>query len=114
MRKLIGGLAVVLGLAALLVGCSGGNEQSVINPETTRVSYDMSTVTTVGNRSYIPINSGGKPSDNPSSILLILKAFEDAHPELEIVDWKIEKQQVAHATSQKIFGIWVEHRPKER
>jgi len=113
MRKLICGLAVMLVLTVVLVGCSGGVEQSVINPETTQVSYDMSTVITVGNRSYIPINSGGNPSDNPSSILLILKAFEDVHPELEIVGWEIEKQQKARFTSAKIFGIWVEHKLKD-
>lgn len=106
-------------ILVIATGCVGnnqsGNNQSVVNtnPETTQVSYDMSLVITVGNRSYIPINEFGKPGDDPSSILFILEAFEDTHPELEVIGWEIDKQQRAHYTSPKIFGIWVDHRLSE-
>ncbi len=109
-------LLFALGVAILLlalVSCAG-EKPSVVNPSTTQVAYDFSAVVTVGNRSFIPINKVGKPSDNPSLILNILKEFEKEHPGIEIVDWKIEKEQDSYSASDKIFGIWVDHRPKSQ
>ena len=111
-------IATLIFLATLAGSCSASNgpgDSSVIDdsPEATQVSYDMSSVITERNRSYIPINIAGKPSDDPSSMLRIVNAFEDAHPELEIVRWWIEKRQAAYTTSSRIYGIWVDHKPRE-
>lgn len=112
LQKRVGTLILALVIVGLFIGCSSDESSSVINPKTTLVSYDLSVVITVGDRSYIPINKKGEPADNPSEILLILKAFEDIHPELEIVDWKIESRQRTHGATPRIFGIWVDHKPK--
>jgi len=105
-------LIVAALLAAIIVGCGEGRP-SVVDPQTTRVTYDLSVVVTVGDRSYIPINQGGRPGDTPSFILNILKAFEDENPQFEILNWKIEKHQGSSGAEGYIFGLWVDHRPKQ-
>ena len=111
MKKRIGVLVVAFVLGVLVVGC-GSEGLSVIKSETTEIVYDLSVVTTVGDRSYIPLNIFGNPEDHTRELLLVLQVFEDAHPELEVIGWRIEKQQVARATPAKIFGIWVDHKPR--
>lgn len=82
------------------------------------IDPDFSVVKTVGNHSYIPLNIQAEnvgseiPSDHVVEILNVLDAFESAHPELEIIGWSIEKNQPAHGTPGVIFGLWVNHRPK--
>lgn len=114
-------ILLLIPLAMLLFSaCGAENPPSVVSPTTTQVTYDLSLVITVGNHSWIPIHKYGNPGNDPSFILHILKAFEDAHPELEVVPggWKIEKQQqtggYANSVSATIFGIWVDHKLKDR
>lgn len=71
-------------------------------------------ITTVGNLSYITLGLGGIPSEHLSEIFQARLDFERLYPELEIVDWDIDKQQYAHFTQARIYGIWVEHRPKQK
>ncbi|MBI2450107.1 MAG: hypothetical protein HYV47_01065 [Candidatus Nealsonbacteria bacterium] len=111
MRKL--GAAVYLLFIILLIaftGCGPSTLKPPVELEPGEQQYDMSVVQTIGNRSYIPLNISGNPSEHISTILGVLTAFENAHPELEIVSWYIEKQQKAYITSNYIFGIWVDHR----
>jgi hypothetical protein len=68
---------------------------------------------TVGNHSYIYINKDGKPGEKAEMILLLLDSFEKAHPELEVTGWKIDKQPQAYGTPSFIFGMWIDHRPRQ-
>ena len=113
MRKKI--VLVLLGLVSLgmVVGiaCRSVSAPSVINPDTTQIRFDLSVVITEGNHSWIPIGNLEKNvGDNPSLILKIVRAFEDAHPELETTNWKIQQRYMVTV----IEGIWIDHRPKER
>lgn len=101
-------------LSTASFGCGSHASPSVLRKDRTvdTTEYNMDVAVTIGNRSYIPINQDGAPSDNVDMILRVLGAFEKAHPELTVTDWKIEKQQKAYTTGEKIFGIWVDHRPK--
>jgi hypothetical protein len=69
---------------------------------------------TVGNHTYIPLYIGGKPHNHASDILTDLNAFEQEHPELELTSWNIEKVQYAHGVDEYIYGLWVNHRPREK
>lgn len=84
-------------------------------------SYDMKAVETVGNHSWMPLNINSRTSDhNPQPaeyrlfILSALLAFEKEHPELEVVSWKIEQHQYAVTTESVIYGLWIDHRPREQ
>ena len=79
---------------------------------------------TTGNHSYIRINNSDlskrlyQPIETPNNysavILDVIDRFEKKHPELEVPPgaWKIEKQQGANNTPNKIFGLWIDHRPR--
>ena len=111
--KVLVGMALVL-FAVSFVAC-GSKGPSIIRSQSQIIenfSYDMSVITTVGNRSYIPINIGGRPDQNVALILGVLKKFEE-EKQVEVVSWQVDKRQVGYATSAKIFGIWIEHRPKK-
>lgn len=103
----------VLILAVLVVGCGGGSKPVSAVKALPADAYDMSVVVTVGNHSYIPINLDGRPDQQVGVILGTLQAFESTHPNLEVTGWQIEKEQRAYNTSDYIFGMWVDHRPKK-
>lgn len=118
-------IAVVLAVVALMcVGCDNektvGDGSVLTVPAESGVSgpvhfnYDTSKVATRGNRSYLPLELAGNPHGHVSVILGALEAFEKAHPELEITEWKIEKQQRAYLKSPYIFGIWIDHRRRRQ
>lgn len=77
--------------------------------------YDMTKVFMRENRSYMPLNIAGNPNEHAHAIEILnaLEAFEEEYPNKKIVYWVIEKQQGAHYTSPYIFGIWIDHQPKE-
>ena len=105
-------------LPLLMVGCErSGSECIVIEPRIEEskeqpVRYDLTHALTVGNHSWLPINLSGKPANRAREILGLLDAFERAHPELVVGSWAVEKQQSSKTTSNEIFGLWVNHRPK--
>ena len=109
MRNLLVAVVVIASLFAL-VGCDEGSTPvSVMKDGQTR--YDMTVCVTNGNNSYIPLNFYRcDPDEKVQEILGALKAFEEAHPDLEVVYWSVEKQQWAHATTARVSGIWVHHR----
>ena len=96
----------------------------------TEKSYDevidvwLNLTLTTGNHSYVQINiidlptrfhgRGENPHNYYALILDIINGFEKKHPELEVPPgaWKIEKQQGANNTPNKIFGLWIDHRPR--
>lgn len=74
------------------------------------ISFNKDKVITIGNHSYIPLNLAGDPDEYAEVILNVLKQFESAHPEFEISDWKIEKQQSTEDRTDRIFGLWIDHK----
>lgn len=117
MRRLNVVLSLVVLFMVLLVGGGCANQEnapSALREQSISAeSYNVSVVRTAGNYSYIPLNISGRASDHVGEILGVLNAFEKAHPELEIIDWDIEKQQNAYITGSYTYGIWVFHRPKK-
>lgn len=102
-------IAIILGLD----GC-GNSEPSVLPGSasaTKKVAPDFSSVETVGNHSYLPINRGVNADSMASEILRMLDAFEKFHPELKVTSWSIEKQQDAYLTGRYVYGLWVNHEP---
>jgi len=106
------------------------NPKTTANPERTREIYDVSaavadllgavftdldtvTAVTVGNKSYIPVDSQGNLGGDSLEVLLLLGEFEDAYPELEITGWVVEERQDMTLMSPIIFGIWVDHKPRD-
>ncbi|TSC91780.1 MAG: hypothetical protein CEN90_244 [Parcubacteria group bacterium Licking1014_17] len=113
----------VLGVYILLlsVSCGPTPPTVLITTSQTETKVNLDAAITIGNHTWLPLNlEQGKPFGEPArpinhvlDILNILKAFEDAHPELETTGWFIEKEQRASGTMRNIFGIWVDHRPKQ-
>ena len=108
-------------ICVLIVGCEerfvdrsiqvkGATVKEAIVQETT---FDLSKVVTVGNRSWVPLNLPGSPQEHAKEILDFLKYFEDKK-EVEVVDWKIDKQQSAQGAGEKTFGLWLDHRPRQK
>jgi len=77
-------------------------------------SFNPLVCRTVGNHSFVYINKDGNPWDNPTRILILLDVFEKAHPELEMTNWHIEKQQGAYITPAWVSGVWIDHKPKPK
>lgn len=73
--------------------------------------YNLSVVTTKGNHSYIPLNRDGLPSKYVNEILGVVSAFENAHPELEVVSFAVDQQAVGNVCD-SVYGLWLHHRPK--
>lgn len=82
---------------------------------------------TIGNHTYISLYIGGIPHKKVSDILIALQEFEQAHPELEVTSWNIEKHIQNICTSPPsiytqgqselnyyIDGLWINHRPREK
>ena len=74
--------------------------------------YEPSQITTVGNHTYININTNEYPANRINEILELLAAFEKNHPDLQITNWHIQEQNVGPHYYQKVFGIWIDHRPR--
>jgi hypothetical protein len=73
-------------------------------------AYDLSVAISVGNHTYLPINREDvTPSKMAKEILDLLSEYETAHPDLIVDSWMIEKKQQAHGSTDKVFGIWVNH-----
>ena len=106
-------LALALMVAPFITAaCGEAAQPSVIqstNVTQTQV-IDLGVVTTVGDHSYIPFNLDGDASQHVSEILSVLAAFEKAHPDWEITNWKVEEQHHAYFTGEHLYGIWVDHR----
>src|SRR4051812_21568456 len=83
-------LALVL-IGCGLAGCDKGNEKVIKE-------------STVGHRSFIPLNIQGDPAERNEEILTAIKQFEDGHPGLEVLGWKPE------VSGDKIRGLWVKHK----
>lgn len=64
-------------------------------------------LTTIGNLTFIPLNSRWGSLMNPDFILRIVERFEQTHPQLTIVG-------PPSVSEKKEFpGLWIYHRPKK-
>ena len=111
--------AVVMVTCVLIGGCDGspGDQAIHVKGKETEVvqetTFDLAKVVTVDNRSWVPLNLPGDPQDHAQAILSFLKYFEQ-EKKVEIVDWKIDKQQHAYTVHEKVFGLWIDHRPRQK
>ena len=99
-------------------GCENYNHESSIeiydSSETQpEINLNKEKIITIGDHSYVPINLWGTPDEHAETILNIIKQFENIHQELEVTDWKVEKEQGAWGASNLIFGIWIDHKPRK-
>ena len=71
-------------------------------------------VITVGDHTYIEFKEPipGDANENARKILQILDDFKTSHQDLEVMSWKIQDIKYGYATAARIFGIWVDHKPK--
>lgn len=114
-------LAVLTLVVITLCGCQpsssvirlGQEAEKNPTPIQQTIVFDSSNTITVGNNSWVAINIFDTPAKDATLILEILDKFEKTHPELIVLDWKIEKNQDTHGTSAYIFGLWIHHKPKQ-
>lgn len=105
-------------LLLTIVGCESPQplpsviQSSAVMTKAPTVVFDQSNTLTIGNDTYININRMYRRDlpDYAITILQPIKAFENAHAELEIIDWKIEKAGEAYSVF--VYGFWISHRPK--
>ena len=121
--RIISALVVVIALLGPLAMCGCENSLPpvtvVVVPATSPqqpapqavVTFDLTKATTKGDCTWLPIEMYGDPARYVDLILDLREAFKKAHPELEMTNWHIEKQQRAHGTPSYIFGLWIDHRP---
>jgi len=87
------------------------------------ISYQSDAVVTVGDHSYIPISPSLHRSESvwsesfPQTILELIDAFEQDHPELNVTGWELltHVHGVAHTgtyTSTRVLGIFLDHQPR--
>jgi len=84
-----------------------------LGDDRTQMSFDLSVAVTLGNHTYIPLNvKNAMPKDYVEVILELLDTFERAHPELEMISWKVEWHPSTYDLYPYIYGIWIDHRPR--
>jgi len=101
---------VLFAIAVFFAACS---YELVVDAQPHDASPYMTEIATNGDHSYIPINLEANISDEYPLILNILALFELEHPNLEVVDWKLQYKDSANSSYSYIYGIWIDHRPKE-
>lgn len=76
-------------------------------------------VNTIGNSTYISIELIGTPWRNQGTLLRAKCAFEQLHPDWEVTLGYIDARHSTGQPSQlqtgdKIYGIWLDHKPKNK
>lgn len=71
----------------------------------------MKEVTTIGNHSYIPLDSYNLWGEEVEIFLKTLQKFEENNPGLEVLSW--HPKWFLSAGYVAIQGLWVTHRPKK-
>jgi hypothetical protein len=103
---------VALALAIISCGCSK-SPSVIVSFNKGKCVIDLSPVRTIGNHSFVPLNLKGESYQHTEEILLVLNEFEDKHPRLETVDWKIQQKTVSNGNDPVIVGLWIDHRKKK-
>jgi hypothetical protein len=121
-------LNVLLFIAILLfIGCRNKQKElqnlleeqgDLIIPVTKGVASDLMvfgkrfTVETVGNNSYIPIESFSEVDKRRTEIMEIMQAFEKTNLGVKVIDWQIEARHSSYATDSFLYGLWIYHCPR--
>lgn len=106
---------VVIGLLAVIIiitlftfsWCDEEPISSVYDVEKSVINLEL--VMNFGNLSYITLNLSGTPQENFQAIAFALSAWEEAHPDLVIVDIEIDRIQDSMMTSPSVLGIIIYH-----
>lgn len=115
-------IALVLGILSLAVFFTECNASRVkaesVQVDEWQMNFPLfeheAVVTTIGNHSYIKLHRNGTVDYYAPGFIYLLNDFEKNHPEFEVTGWRIESSQVVNegTPENKIFGIWVDHKPK--
>ena len=68
-------------------------------------------IVTVSNYTYVPVHFTGSGVERAKMTIAMLVQFETSHPELEITGWKTDAEPGSGDTT---YGIYIDHRPKEK
>lgn len=112
-RKIMILLLVLFIIGGFASGCGQPNPPGVLTETTSVKTINLELGTTIGNHTYLPVNIDGDPSEHVQEILQIVDAFESAHPEWEVTSWSIEGKHSGYSSGAYVYGIWINHRPKE-
>ena len=85
---------------------AGGSHQDSVD------FVDFDHIVTVGNHSYLSLNFEGNPHEHVELFLNIIQKFEEQFSDLEIVAWRIQRDQSSKSHSARIHGIWIDHKEK--
>ena len=85
---------------------AGGSHQDSVD------FVDFDHIVTVGNHSYLSLNFEGNPNEHVKLILRIIQKFEEHFSDLEIVAWRIQRDQRSKSNHAHIHGIWIDHKEK--
>ncbi|MDP2696031.1 MAG: type II secretion system protein [bacterium] len=113
----VGGLAIIAIIGSLISPIKS-REAANLSSETvatavhTTVTNAVDSAETVGNNTYIIIWQHGMPHNQRQLILETMRAFEESHPGLEVLDWRVETKQADYTNRKFIYGLWVHHRPQ--
>lgn len=128
-------LGTIIGLVALIIVVPKSNNQvrntvaqAAENPKEP-FSASLKDTVTEGNRTYIELSRFDMihPEDwcsssikvrlqNARTLLRLIMAFEEKHPELEVTDWKVQRSFVGSSEDLNSFYfpdmVWLTHRPR--
>lgn len=75
--------------------------------------FDLTKSLTIGNTTCLYINRHVSADKMARLTMNLKRAFEKAHPELEITSWKIEHEQFGEGSGQfYCLGLFLDHRPR--
>ena len=79
------------------------------------IAIDLSIATNdnVAGLMYVPLNLPGTPSKHVKTIQAVLTAFDATYRERVRTDWKLDMMQEKRAADSYIFGVWIDHKPRE-
>lgn len=67
---------------------------------------------TVGSSTWIEFDVWGNEADHMKELLELKEKFVQDNPYKEVTNWRVVKNQNAHSTTARIFGIVIDHKPK--
>lgn len=116
-KKVMKGFWLLFLLIAVSAAGCGSPPKGVIRSEAETV--DLSMVINKGNFYYLPIyrtnnHTGTEASERVKMVLAVLDLFENAHPELEIINFSVSESNSVSAENwwNRVFGVWLHCRPK--
>ncbi|MFA6552677.1 MAG: hypothetical protein WCT19_04230 [Candidatus Paceibacterota bacterium] len=114
------GLVIIASIFILAIGWNSmirsmihRGKRGLLTEDTQKQNSQTNRFTTIGNDTYIPLpihfrTSGTYVAENESLVFAkeLADCFSKAHPELEIVGWRFERD----ASGSTLYGIWLHHR----